>query len=96
MNGVMQQLLSLTFSSLLNQVAYMRNNICMLEQDSPSHHFSYQKVHIWKTLAGQTPVQGTMLSLIIIQVILCICYCHVLSLMMSGWALYAAEVVRLA
>lgn len=47
MNRVMQQLLSLTFSSLLNQVPDLRN-IGMLEQDSPSHHFSYQKVHIWK------------------------------------------------
>lgn len=53
MNGVMQQLLSLTFSSLLNQVADVRNNIGMLEQDSPSHHFSYQEAHIWKTFLWQ-------------------------------------------
>lgn len=78
MHTVMQQLLSLTSSSLLNQTAGRRNNIGMLAPDSPSHQFSYQKVACLtkSPLEGQTPVRGTKLSIIVAQVTLFICSCH--------------------
>lgn len=78
MNAAMQQLLSLTSSSLLNQTAGRRNNIGMLAPDSPSHQFSYQKVAYLTNspLEGQTPVRGTKLSVIMAQVTLFICSCH--------------------
>lgn len=78
MNAAMQQLLSLTSSSLLNQTAGRRNNIGMLAPDSPSHQFSYQKVAYLTNspLEGQTPVWGTKSSVIMAQVTLFICSCH--------------------
>lgn len=75
MNRVMEQLLSLTFSSLLSQTVDVWNKIGMLALDSPSHQFSYQKVAYLTNfpLQGQMPAPRTKLSLIIAQVTLFIC-----------------------
>lgn len=69
-NRVIQQLLSLTFSSLLNQTADIGNNIDILAQDSLHISSRIKKLHVWQTFFLKDEPQGTELYPTITQVTL--------------------------